>query len=165
MGVHLIGVTQRPDARRQQDLGLARLEPMSELRAVLAEADFVVLAVPLTPETTGLIGERELHTMRSSAYLINVGRGGLIDEHALYRALHERWIAGAAIDVWYQYSVPGQQRAPATEAFYKLDNIIMTPHVAGWTDGTVRFRWAAIADNLRRLQSGEPLLNVVRQPS
>src|SRR4029079_3520912 len=135
------------------DLGLARLEPMSELRAVLAAADFVVLAVPLTSETTGLIGERELRTMRRTAYLINVGRGGLIDEHALYRALRERWIAGAAIDVWYQYSVRGQQQAPASEPFHELDNIIMTPHVAGWTDGTVRYRWGVIADNLRRLQS------------
>ncbi len=67
-----------------------------------------------------------------------------------------------AIDVWYHYAAPGERRAPAAEPFHELDNIIMTPHVAGWTDGTVQYRWAAIAENLRRLAAGEPLQNVVR---
>jgi phosphoglycerate dehydrogenase-like enzyme len=162
LGMNVIGVTRTPDARRQQELGLARLGGMADLHTMLADADFVVLAVPLTPETDGLIGARELRSMRPTAYLINVGRGGLVDEHALYRALRESWIAGAAIDVWYHYATPGERRAPANEPFHELDNIIMTPHVAGWTDGTVRYRWAAIADNLRRLANGEPLQNVVR---
>jgi phosphoglycerate dehydrogenase-like enzyme len=162
LGMTVLGATRAPDPRRQQELGLAFLGSLADLPTVLAEADFVALALPLTAATSGLIGQRELETMRRAAYLINVGRGGLIDEGALYRALRERRIAGAAIDVWYHYAAPGERRAPATEPFWELDNIIMTPHVAGWTDGTVRYRWAAIAENLRRLAAGEPLQNVVR---
>jgi phosphoglycerate dehydrogenase-like enzyme len=161
-GMTVSGVTRAPDPRRQQQLGLSSIAGLTELPAMLPNADFVALALPLTPDTNDLIGERELAAMRPTAYLINVGRGGLVDEHALYRALRERRIAGAAIDVWYSCAAPGERRAPAGEPFHELDNIIMTPHVAGWTDGTVRYRWAAIAENLRRLAEGEPLLNVIR---
>jgi phosphoglycerate dehydrogenase-like enzyme len=162
IGMRAIGVTQSPDTARRTELGLAALSGLDRLPEVLAEADFVVLAVPLLPETIGLIGEPELGAMKRSAYLINVARGGVVDERALYRALRERTIAGAAIDVWYRYPAGDEPCLPSTEPFHELDNVIMTPHVAGWTDGTARYRWAAIADNLRRLEAGEPLLNVVR---
>jgi phosphoglycerate dehydrogenase-like enzyme len=165
LGMRVTGAARSPSANRQAALGLARLAGMAELESVLADADFVVLALPLVTETRGLIGESELSAMKPTAYLINVARGGVIDEHALYRALKERTIAGAAIDVWYRYAADGEHSLPATEPFHELDNIIMTPHVAGWTDGTARYRWAAIADNLRRLQRGEPLLNVVKPGS
>jgi phosphoglycerate dehydrogenase-like enzyme len=112
-----------------------------------------------------VVGQCELAAMRSTAYLINVGRGTLVDEHALHRVLRERRIPGAAIDVWYRYPRPGERGLPAIAPFHELDNVIITPHVAGWTDGTVRYRWAAIADNLRRLHAGQPLLNVVRPAS
>ena len=92
LGMNVLGVTRAPDARRKEELGLTFLGSLADLHAVLAEADFVALSLPLTPETSGLIGERELQTMRRTAYLINVGRGGLVDEHALYRALRERRI-------------------------------------------------------------------------
>jgi phosphoglycerate dehydrogenase-like enzyme len=78
--------------------------------------------------------------------------------------LKDHTIAGAAIDVWYRYLAADADKScpPATEPFHKLDNIIVTPHVAGWTDGTARYRWAEIVDNLRRLGTGELLLNVVK---
>jgi phosphoglycerate dehydrogenase-like enzyme len=165
LGMRVTGITRSPEPRRRDELGLARLAGMTDLPELLADADFVVLAVPLVAETTGLIGARELCAMKPTGYLINVARGGVIDEHALYRALKDHTIAGAAIDVWYRYPPDGEVCTPATEPFHELDNIIMTPHVAGWTDGTARYRWAEIADNLRRLQTGEPLLNVVKPAS
>jgi len=102
--------------------------------------------------------------MRSHALLINVSRGLLIDEAALYAALSERRIGGAVIDVWYRYPEQGQQAGPrpCTQPFEKLDNVIMTPHASAWTDGLLPRRNRAIAANLNRLARGEPLLNVVR---
>jgi phosphoglycerate dehydrogenase-like enzyme len=97
--------------------------------------------------------------MRPDAYLINVARGPVVDEQALYTALRERRIAGAAIDVWYEYPPDGRgygSRFP----FQELDNVIMTPHVSGWTEGTVR-RLEVAATNIRRVAGGLPPLNVV----
>jgi phosphoglycerate dehydrogenase-like enzyme len=165
LGMLVTGVTRSPAPTRRDELGLARLGSMAELPELLADADFVVLAVPLVSATTGLIGAPELCAMKPTAYLINVARGGVIEEHALYRALKDHTIAGAAIDVWYRYPAADEACPPATEPFHELSNIIMTPHVAGWTDGTARYRWAEIADNLRRLGSGEPLLNIVKPAS
>lgn len=162
LGMRVTGVTRSPATNGRDQLGLARLGGLADLPEVLGDADFVVLAIPLVANTRGLIGERELRAMKSTAYLINVARGGVIDEPALYRALKERTIAGAAIDVWYRYPAGREPCPPSTEPFHQLDNIIMTPHVAGWTDGTARYRWQEIADNMRRLHSGEPLLNVVK---
>ena len=163
-GMRVIAVTRSPDPVRYAALGLAFLGGMGELRTVLAEADFVALAVPLTATTTDLIGARELRAMKSSAYLINVARGGVANEHDLYRALADRVIAGAALDVWYRPPSLDVTCLPANEPFHTLPNLIMTSHVAGWTDGTIANRWAAINENLRRLIAGETLCNIVRAP-
>lgn len=164
-GMGVIAVTRSPDPARYADLDLAFLGGMGDLLAVLAEADFVTLALPLTPETTDLIGARELRAMKSSAYLINVARAKTANERALYRALADREIAGAALDVWYRDPSLDVPLLPAAEPFHTLPNIIMSSHVAGWTDGTVANRWATINENLRRLIAGETLLNIVREPA
>jgi phosphoglycerate dehydrogenase-like enzyme len=105
--------------------------------------------------------------MRASALLINVSRGPLIDEAALYSVLKERRIGGAVIDVWYRYPEQGQQQGPrpASQPFEALDNILMTPHASAWTDGLLPRRNRAIANNLDRLARGETLANVVRASS
>jgi len=102
--------------------------------------------------------------MREDALLINVSRGLLIDEAALYHALKERRIAGAVIDVWYHYPEQGTRFGPrpVTQPFEELDNIVMTPHASAWTTGLLPRRNRAIATNLNRLARREPLLNVVR---
>jgi phosphoglycerate dehydrogenase-like enzyme len=102
--------------------------------------------------------------MKPSAFLVNVGRGPVVDEQALYAALHERAIAGAALDVWYSYPNGAAKQLPASLPFHELDNVILTPHVAGWTLETTAYRWRAIADNIRRLGANEPLLNIVWPP-
>jgi phosphoglycerate dehydrogenase-like enzyme len=133
----------------------------AELEALLEASDFLVLACPLTPQTRGLIGPAELGRMRPTASLINVARGEVVDEAALYEALRDRRIRSAAIDVWYQYPKDGAPRMPSRFPFDKLDNVILTPHCSAWTERVVALRFADIAANIDRLVAGEPLVNVV----
>lgn len=125
--------------------------------------DAIVVSVPLTTETRGLVDAKALSAMRRDAVIFNVGRGPTIDEAALFAALKENRIGGAVIDTWYRY--PGSADAdllPATLPFHELSNIVMTPHMSGWTAGTIRRRQRTIADNIRRSIAGEPLVNLVR---
>jgi len=127
------------------------------IRDAVGDADFVVIAAPLTPRTRGLVGPELLARMRPTAWLINVGRGGHVDEAALLAALRDRRIAGAVLDVF------ADEPLPAASPLWALPNVIVTPHLAG-VAGPVQF-WASAAgllsENLRRYAAGEPLLNVV----
>jgi phosphoglycerate dehydrogenase-like enzyme len=163
--MNVIGVARNPLSVSARASGIERIVSFAELRTILPEADFLVLALPLTGETRGLIGARELATMKPSAFLINVARGEVVDETALYAALKDRSIAGAAIDTWYRYPEGDQPTLPATLPFHELPNIVMTPHIAGATENTFSYRWAAIDDNLRRLRAGEPLVSAVPHPA
>jgi phosphoglycerate dehydrogenase-like enzyme len=129
--------------------------PSSELPRVLAESDYVVLCVPLTNDTRGLIGERELRLMKPTACLINIARGPVIVESALVEALREGWIAGAALDVFEQ------EPLPADSPLWDFDNVILTPHVSGGTENYNRRATEIFAANLRRYLAGAPLENVV----
>src|SRR5262245_4742282 len=131
------------------------------LGEVLARADYLAIALPLVPETRGLLGERELSAMKPSACLINVARAEIVDEDALYQALATRTIAAAALDVWYRYpSAPGPTW-PARRPFHELPNVLLTPHVSGWTDGMMEARAKLIADNIERVARGELPLNLI----
>ena len=127
----------------------------AQLPALLAESDVVVMAAPLTPATRNMIGERELATMKRSAYFINVGRGATVDEAALARALKEGRIAGAAVDVF------AQEPPPSGHPLYALDNVIVSPHVSGFVPSYDDWCSDLFAENLRRYLAGEPLLNRV----
>jgi len=134
---------------------LDRAFPPERLSEMLSLCDYVVVAVPLTPETRKLIGEAELRAMKPSAYLVNISRGGTVDEAALIRALREGWIAGAGLDVFEE------EPLPSDSPLYDLENIILSPHVSGFT---LRYDERAsdlFAENLRRYLAGEPLLNLV----
>jgi len=126
-------------------------------------ADFFVVSVPLTAETTGIVNDEAFKAMRSSAIVMNVGRGPTIDERALYDALKGGRIAGAIIDTWYNYPSPGQPNVlPSALPFHTLPNVVMTPHMSGWTSGTIHRRQQTMADNIGRRAEGRPCLNVVR---
>jgi phosphoglycerate dehydrogenase-like enzyme len=128
-----------------------------DLPALLAASDVVVLAAPLTAETRGMIGARELELMRPSAYFINVGRGASVDEVALARALAERRIAGAAIDVFEQ-----EPPAPDHRLYRSVEpNLILSPHVSGFLPSYDDKCTDLFAENLRRWLAGAPLLNLV----
>jgi len=160
LGMEVTVLTRRPSAGRVAP-GVRHLGGLEELPKHLPHADFVVVAIPAAQGTVDLISTREFELMKHTACIVNVGRGPVINEAALYEALRTRRIAGAGIDVWYNYpSAPGQTQRPGKLPFHELDNIIMTPHKP--THETMEYRWRAIADNLRRLSEGAPLLRVVR---
>jgi phosphoglycerate dehydrogenase-like enzyme len=123
--------------------------------ALLAWADFVVLATPLTPETRNLIDRAALAAMRSSAYLINVARGEVIDDAALVDALRAGAIAGAGLDAFRE------EPLPASSPYWELPNALVTPHVSGYTRHYFERTLDLFRDNLRRFVAGEPLRNVV----
>ena len=128
---------------------------------VLARADYVAVTLPLTPDTRGLLDARRLARMKRTAMLINVARADIVDEDALYQALAERTIAAAALDVWYRYPKTPGPTPPARRPFHELPNVLMTPHVSGWTQGMLEARAQLIADNVERLARGEPLRNLI----
>jgi phosphoglycerate dehydrogenase-like enzyme len=125
------------------------------LSETLFRSDYVVVAAPLTPETRGMIGEREFAVMKPGSVIINVGRGPVIDEAAMLRALTEKRIKGAALDVF------DREPLPAGHPFYKLENVLLSPHCAdntiGWETNAMRFFLA----QFERFRKGEPLRNVV----
>jgi phosphoglycerate dehydrogenase-like enzyme len=132
----------------------AWLSPAS-LHDLLACSDVVVMCAPLTPETDRMIGDAELRAMKPSAYFINVGRGATVDEIALARALAERRIAGAAVDVF------AEEPPPAGHPLYALDTVILSPHVSGFVPGYDDRCAELFAENVRRYLAGAPLLNLV----
>src|SRR5262249_50938984 len=126
-----------------------------QLDQLLARADVVVMAAPLTRETEHMIGKRELASMKPSAYFINVGRGATVDEAALATALREHVIAGAAVDVFTQ------EPPPPGHPLYACDNVILSPHVSGFLPSYDEKCVTLFAENLRRWLAGEPLRNLV----
>jgi phosphoglycerate dehydrogenase-like enzyme len=151
----------RRDVGQSMEDDLVLLGGPDILDKVLERSDYVVVSMPASPQTVGWIGERQLSQMKPGAYLINVARGEIVDEDALYHALVRRGIAGAALDVWYRYPSGPGAAAPATRPFHELPNVLMTPHVSGWTDGMLDARAQLIAENIRRVASGEKPLNLV----
>src|SRR6185436_8648864 len=147
---------------RAGERDVERVVGLGELGEVLREADFVVLGCALTPETRGLIDARALAAMKPNAVIVNVALGPVIDEAALFEALTKRRTGGAVIDTWWRY--PGNvQDDPASWPFRfdRLDNVILSPHMAGWTRGTLERRAVVMAANLDRLARGEPLAHVL----
>jgi D-3-phosphoglycerate dehydrogenase len=125
-----------------------------ELHRILAASDFISLHAPLNERTRGMIGRNELRLMKPSAYLINIARAALVDYEALRDALRDNAIAGAAADVFWS------EPADPSDPILALENFVLTPHVAGFSDASIRQVVEVIADNIRRLARGEPLANV-----
>lgn len=136
--------------------------PMSQLSQFLSESDFLVIAAPLTDETHDLIGDKELTQMKPNSVLINIARGTIVNEKAIFNVLKTRAIRGAVIDTWYRYPENlSDDILPSNYDFSKLENVIMTPHSSAWTDGLILRRNRVIAENLNRLSDGRKLMNVV----
>jgi len=151
----------RRDLTRSPTHGLALLGGPDALDEVLRHADYLAITLSLTEATRGLLGERELRLMKPSAMLMNVARAEIVDEAALYQALAQRTIAGAALDVWYQYPQGPGPTLPARHAFQELPNVLMTPHVSGWTEGMLEARAQRIAENIHRAARGEPPVHLI----
>ena len=147
--------TKRSTTTRESTPYADEIMPAPELPRLLAESDYVVLSMPLTPETRGMIGEAELRAMKPTAALINIARGPVVVQEALIRALREGWIAAAALDVF------DKEPLPADSPLWDMENVIISPHISG---GTEIYNVRAVeifAENLRRYLGGQPLRKIV----
>ncbi len=159
LGFRLIGVRRHPE-RRGGAATPVTIVGLDRLDWALGEADAVVLALPKTRETIGLVDARRLGAMRRDAWLVQVGRSETVDEAALFEACRDRRIAGAGIDVWWGYPPP-HPVLPSRFPFHELDNVVLTPHSSGWTAEGRDAQMAFVVENLRRVVRGEPLEGVV----
>lgn len=153
-GCRIVALRRKPEQSAADPL-IDRAYAPAQIDEMIAACDFVVAAAPLTPSTRGLIGSRQFAAMKPSAVVINIGRGPVIDEAALVAALESGKIRGAALDVF------DVEPLPAGHPFYKLRNVLLSPHSAdhtpGWKDRAVQF----FMENFARFYKGEPLENVV----
>jgi phosphoglycerate dehydrogenase-like enzyme len=152
-GMRVIGIRRTPaDTEANVDLWL----PPQRLHELLEASDYVVLCMPLTNATRNWIGAAELHAMRNDAVLINVARGGVVDEPALIEALREGRIRGASLDV------TAEEPLPPDSPLWELDNCVITPHDAGYSPRANERLSALFFDNLSRYTAGESLRNEIR---
>jgi len=153
-GMKVLAMRRRPELS-SGDPHISGVYGKAELREMLAQCDYICVAAPNTAEATGLIGAEEFAVMKPNAVIINVGRGPVIDEAELVRALQEKRIRGAALDVF------DIEPLPAGHAFYSLENVLLSPHCADRVDGWLEIAMEIFLDNFDRFRSGDPLVNVV----
>lgn len=152
-GVKTLGVKNKQEDVKDFDIVLGK----NDLDVLLKESDFVIALVPLTYETEGMLGEKEFRLMKESAWFINVARGQVVDEKALIKALEEKWISGAALDVF------GKEPLPSSSKLWDLDNVIITPHVAGPTPRYMDRLTQVFVNNLQKyvLDKKTEMVNVI----
>ena len=144
----------------RQDSEIAVQGP-DQLDTLCSRCDVLMISAPLTPETRGMIGKRQFGIMKNNTYIINVSRSAIIDEETFYDALKDRRIAGAGVDVWYQYPHRGDSFSRASRfPFETLDNVIMSPHRGGMVRGELP-HLADVVENLNHFAKGNPLMNCV----
>jgi len=154
-GMRVIGINRRGTT----DAPVAWCGTLANLDRLLQESDFLLLSIPLTKDSIGLIGARELRLMKPNAILVNIARGKLIREWDLFQHLKANPGFQAALDVWWRY--PRGDGFPFTEPFHELPNVVMTPHVAWAIPEQARWSVEAALENVIRFLEGKPLRNVV----
>jgi phosphoglycerate dehydrogenase-like enzyme len=154
LGMRILALRRRPE-RSRQDPRVDETLPPEALVDLMGRADDVVVAIPLTPESRGFVGEAAMRALRPTSVLINVGRGPVLDEAALVRVLTEGRIRGAALDVFET------EPLPAGHALYGLENVLLSPHCADNTPGWLEAAMRCFLRNLGRFRRGEVLENVV----
>jgi len=156
-GMTVIGISGSPRPAKGFDRVVAR----TDLMKVVPEFDYLVVLAPLTPETRGIIGAKLLGAMKPSAYLVNVARGGVVDEKALIAALEAGQIAGAALDVFSQEPLPSESQ------LWKTKNLTIFPHLGGYSEGYEDRAMPTIEGNMRKFLSNDlkSMINIVRKPA
>jgi phosphoglycerate dehydrogenase-like enzyme len=155
----IIAIRRHPQAEPPK--GVSFVGGPEHLDEVLRASDYLAVTLSLSDETRRLLDARRLGLMRPGAYLINVARAEIVDETALYRALSTGALGGAALDVWWRYPTAAGPLQPSMQPFHELPNVIMTPHISGWTEGMIEARAKIIAENIARTARGEPPLNAI----
>ncbi len=157
-------LTIRRSVKKPQLIEGTYIYPSDALHDLLPQANFLLACLPLTPQTRGLIGQAEFALLPDDAILINVGRGSVIDEAALYEALRNGRLHSAGLDVWYNYPKDKASRTntpPANFPFHELENVVMSPHRADEGDDTERLRMIELAEMLNTAVKGNPIPNKV----
>ncbi|MDQ2901722.1 MAG: D-2-hydroxyacid dehydrogenase, partial [Acidobacteriota bacterium] len=154
LGMKVLAMRRRPELSRGDEC-VAEVFAWERKLEMLPRCDYVVAAAPLTPETKGMIGAPEFASMKRSAVIMNVGRGPVIDEPAMIRALEEKRIKGAALDVF------DSEPLPAGHPFYRMENVLMSAHCADHTSDWLEQAMTFFLQNFERFRKGEPLVNVV----
>jgi phosphoglycerate dehydrogenase-like enzyme len=149
LGMNVMAV--RRSSTSEDDPILTRSFTRDRLTAMLGDCDYVVAAAPLTPETQGMIGPNEFHFMKNNAVFINVGRGAVVVESALISALNQSTIRGAALDVFET------EPLPADHPFYRMENVLLSPHSADHTTGWMELAVKQFVENFERFRNGQPL--------
>jgi D-2-hydroxyacid dehydrogenase (NADP+) len=144
MGMTVVGISRTP----RPAAGFDRIVPRSDLERVVVDLDYLVLLLPLEPDTRHIVGDRVLAAMKPTSYLVNVARGGVLNDAALVRALESKKLAGAALDVF------DQEPLPIDHPFWRMPNVIITPHFGGYYDRYVEDSADQICRNLERFLTG-----------
>ena len=154
-GMRVVGITSVP----RKAAGFDEVRRRQDIVEVVRDLDFFVLLTPLSPETRGIVGTQVLSAMKRTAFLVNVARGGVVDEEALFNVLKAKGIAGAALDVF------GTEPLPPESPLWDLPNVIITPHAGGFFDGYPKHALPVIEENLRRFMAGDTsnMLNLVKR--
>lgn len=149
--VHLIGIKRHDPQKAKAELGLEWVGTTEDMKELLGRSDYVVLCLPLTPESRNMMGRHTFDMMKGDSFLINLSRGGLVDRGALENALAAEKIGGAGLDVFWE------EPPDPDDPIFKY-NVLATPHIAGATDVSIRGIVKAVAENIRRLEAGQDLL-------
>ena len=163
MGMSILAIRRNPSAPNPEDIQ-AEVHSPDNLHKVLPRANVLMVTLPLTEETRGMIGKEELALLPPDAIVVNVGRGPIIDQKALYNALKNGSLHSAGIDVWYNYPPDEASREhtpPADFPFHELDNLVMSPHRGGGAKEVEVLRMAGLAKLLNTAARGEPIPNKV----
>ena len=166
LGMKVIATRRNKNEALREELGLEWLGDKDDLDKLMSESDFLIVTIPLTPDTRGLVGEHEIRQMKKGSYLVNVARAAIVQEKPLYEALKDGHLAGAAIDVWWQphfwdplWNVEGK---PASAyPFWELNNVICTPHNIVSTDYQSDASLEIIVENIIRIRDGKAPINQV----
>ena len=151
-GMNTIGLRRNPELPAE---GFDVVLPHLQYHELVLRSNMIVLALPLTPSTRWFFGEDEIEIIQKGSYLFNIGRGGLIDEKYVWKALKNKWLAGAGLDVFED------EPLPPSSPWWELDNVVITPHIGGVTDTLAERLAVLVVEQVRRMQAGEPLKNLV----
>ena len=166
LGMKVVATRRSHDETLREELGLEWLGNSEEIDKLMQLSDFLIVTIPLTPDTTGLVGEHEIRQMKQGSYLINVARAAIVQEKPLYEALKDGHLAGAAIDVWWQphfwdplWNLEGN---PASKyPYWELENVICIPHNIGFTDSQSDASLDIMVENIIRQRDGKMPINQV----
>jgi len=158
-GMKVIATKRHPEKNLDKISAFVdEIYPPREMDKIIRKSHFIFVSVPLTEETRNLIGEREFSLMEGK-YFINVSRGEVVNEEALFKALETKKLKGAAIDTWYVYPKSGNFSFPSNYPIHKFDNVIISPHTAGYTYESIERNWRFSFKNVIRFLKGEDIEN------